>query len=58
MAKVYGLVLFEWDNLNTLLFNSDDDRDNYIDVYEPSSYRGFEYEIEEIYHAIDAMYFF
>lgn len=72
MITIYWLLILDWylerdDNgktitkreTKTLLFETKEDREDYIDFEERmESYRLFEYDIEKEYDEVDAMYFY
>lgn len=58
MRTVFWILITDIAKLNynripAILFETNKERNEYIDKYEPMSYRIFEYEIEEEYAILD-----
>ena len=56
MTTVYGLIIFEWLDVFTYLFKSNNIREEFIEQGNYESYRMFQYKIEEEYSWIDYTY--
>lgn len=56
MITIYWLIIFEWLDMFTYIFSNEEAREAIIEAKDPESYRTFQYQIEEIYDAVDYTY--